>query len=221
MAMNNKLLAVLGALLLLAGTALAASISLTVSSLSSITQGETATLTASVHAVGGEVSSVSLSLGALPTGLSTSDSLVQSAGTLSSGQSTSKSWTITGDSSGTYTLSVTATGTSVSSASSTASLVVNEPAFIDVQSFSCSETSVNLNQNFTITFSMKNTGGQSATATADAQYSTSFFTLVSGTDPWSNDLNAGSTGAVSWNFKGSGVGSSKTISIATTSTANN
>lgn len=199
----------------------AASLSLTLPSLSPITQGNSTTLTASVQAVGGSVSGVSLTLGALPTGLSTTDSLVQSVGSLSSGQSSSKSWTITGDSSGSYTLTVTASGTGVSSSTSSVSLIVNEPAFIEVQNFSCTPTSLNVGSNVTISFNLKNTGGEATSVTADADYNSSIFSLSSGIDPWTNDINASQTGFVSWVFSTSDAGSNQKITADITSNSNN
>jgi hypothetical protein len=215
----KKILLIVALLVLLIGVVSAASISVSLNSLEAIAEGESVTLTATVSAVGDSVSNVSLQLGALPTGTTTSDSLIQSVGTLSSGQSSSKSWTIRGDVAGNYTFNVTATGTSVSDVFQNASLVVNTAAFIEVSDKTCSATTANVGDTITMNFIVKNIGGSSSTVTINLSGYSSKFTLSSGSASSSFALSAGSQSSKSYVFTATTAGSA-TITAAINSTAN-
>ncbi|MFA6419450.1 MAG: BatD family protein [archaeon] len=196
-----------------------ASLSLSLNSLGAVSEGETTTITATVTAVGDSVSNVSLQLGALPTGTSTSDSLTQSVGTLSSGQSSSKSWTVRGDIAGNYTFNITASGTSVSDVFQNASLVVNTAAYVDVTNKTCSDSTLIVGETVTMNFITKNTGGSSATVSINMSGYSSNFTLSSGSASSSFDLTAGSQSSKSYVFTATTAGTA-TINAAITSTKN-
>jgi len=216
----KKLLIILFALVAIMGTACAASLSVSINSLEAISEGDTVTLTATVTASGDSVSNVSLQLGALPAGTATSDSLTQSVGTLSSGQSSSKSWTIRGDVAGNYTFNVTASGTSVSDTFQNASLVVNTAAFIEASNKTCSATTAAVGDTVTMNFIVKNTGGSSATVTINMIGYSSNFTLSSGSASSSFALSAGSQSSKSYVFTAATAGTAA-ITAAITSTKNN
>jgi len=215
----KKLLLILLVLITIVSTASAASLSLSLNSLEAISEGDTITLTATVSAVGDSVANTSLQLGALPAGTATSDSLVQTIGTLSSGQSSSKSWTIRGDVAGNYTFNVTASGTSVSDTFQNASLIVNTAAFIEVSNKTCSATTTSTGNTITMNFIVKNVGGSPATVTINMSGYTSNFTLTSGSASSSSTLSAGSQSSKSYVFTATTAGT-PTITAGITSTKN-
>ncbi|MCX6800897.1 MAG: hypothetical protein NTZ73_01800 [Candidatus Diapherotrites archaeon] len=216
----KRILAVLIMLVAMVGFAAAASVSLSLNSLETIAEGETVTLTATVTAVGDSVGNVSLQLGDLSPGVSTSDSSTQSVGTLSSGQSSSKSWTIRGDVAGTYSFNVTASGTDVSDVFQNASMVVNTAAFIEISDKTCSETTMDIGETITMNFIVKNTGGSSATVTTTMSGYSSRFTLTSGSVTSSAEITAGSQSSKSYLFTAASAGTA-TITATVTSTENN
>jgi len=215
----KKILLVLFILAAMMSTVSAASLSLSLNSLEAISEGDTVTLTATVTAVGDSVGDTSLQLGALPVGTATSDSLVQSVGTLSSGQSSSKSWTIRGDVAGNYTFNVTASGTGVNDTFQNASLLVNTAAFIEVSDKTCSATTVNVDGTITMNFIVKNTGGSPATVAINMSGYSGKLTLSSGSASSSFTLDAGSQSSKSYVFTGSSAGTA-TITAGVTSTKN-
>ncbi|PIU21520.1 MAG: hypothetical protein COT15_01915 [Candidatus Diapherotrites archaeon CG08_land_8_20_14_0_20_34_12] len=216
--MNRVILAVLFFGLVIPNV-FGASLSLTLGSLSSVYEGQSVTLSATVQAIGGSVSNTDMQLGTLPSGLSTSDSLLQNVGTLSAGGSSAKTWGITANTAGTYTLTVTATGDSVSTVTSNATLAVTAAPFVSVSNLSCGSSSVTKDNNVTISYQLQNSGGTSTTITNDLSYDSSYFTLVQGSDPSSFDLNAGASTSATWKLKAIAC-ASKTITIAI-STLNN
>lgn len=216
----KRLLIFLFALFAVMGTACAASLSVSINSLETISEGDTITLTATVTASGDSVSNVSMQLGALPAGTTTSDSLTQSVGTLSSGQSSSKSWTIRGDVAGNYAFNVTASGTGVSDTFQNASLVVNTAAFIEASNKTCSVTTAAVGNTVTMNFILKNTGGSPATVTINMSDYSGNFTLSSGSSSSSFSLSAGSQSSKSYVFTAATAGTA-TITAVITSTKNN
>lgn len=217
--MVKKIFLILFILAAVLSTANAASLSLSLNSLEAISEGDTVTLTATVSAVGDSVGNVSLQLGALPVGTATSDSLVQSIGSLSSGQSSSKSWTIRGDVANNYTFNVTASGTSVSDTFQNASLLVNTAAFIEVSDKTCSATTASVGNTITMNFIVRNAGGSPATVTINMGGYSSNFTLTSGSASSSFTLSAGSQSSKSYVFTAT-IAGSPTITAAITSTKN-
>jgi len=215
----KRIFLILFILAVVLSTANAASLSLSLNSLEAISEGDTVTLTATVSAVGDSVGGVSLQLGALPVGTATSDSLVQSVGSLSSGQSSSKSWTIRGDVANNYTFNVTASGTSVSDTFQNASLLVNTAAFIEVSDKTCSATTASVGNTITMNFIVRNAGGSPATVTINMGGYTSNFTLTSGSASSSFTLSAGSQSSKSYVFTAT-IAGSPTITAAITSTKN-
>lgn len=211
--------ALLAMLMLSAGVFAAGSLSLSLNSLDPISVGDSATLTATVSASGDSVSNVQVSV-TLPTGLGTSDATTQNIGSLSSGQSSSKSWNITGNSADTYTITVSATGTSVTTQTSNATLTVNSPGLISVTETTKPASSLtSLSQTTSMVVSFSNTGGSSTQVTVSVSTS-SGLTLINGSSSTTFDLNAGQSTSQTWSFRMDSVGN-KTISAAITSTANN
>lgn len=97
---------------------------------SSFTRGSTFTLSTEVSCSGPQgVTCNSIQLTAnLPSGLSTSSGNPQSCGNMARGTSCSKSWTINTDSAGTYSITVSASGSNVASKTSNAiTVTVTEP----------------------------------------------------------------------------------------------
>ncbi len=194
------------------------SLTLSLNSLDPISVGGSTTLTATVSASGDSVSNVQTTI-TLPTGLSTSDSTTQSIGSLSAGQSSTKSWNISGDSAGSYTITVSATGTSVTTQTANATLTVNTPGSVDVTTTTTPASSLTAGQTTSLAISFSNSGGSSATVTASLS-TPSGMTLTSGSASNSFDLNAGQSSSLSWTFS-MDTNTSKTITVTITSTANN
>ncbi|MFH1235105.1 MAG: NEW3 domain-containing protein [Candidatus Diapherotrites archaeon] len=196
-----------------------AAVTLSANTPSPVYQGESATVTVTASASGSSASSVTVTIG-LPSGLSTSGSTSQTIASLSAGQSQSLSWTVTGDnaSSGAYTITFTASGGATANTSTQLSVLT--PPYIEVSDSSCPSSTANVGANLTVSFTLKNTGGGSTNAQADMSYSTSYFALKSGTDPWSQDINAGSQIALSYDFNANDTGA-RTITALITSSQNN
>ncbi|VVB99824.1 Uncharacterised protein [uncultured archaeon] len=184
--------------LLFAPSAFAAgSLTLSLNSLDAISSGDSVTLVPTVSASGDTVSNVQVSV-SLPSGLTTSGSTTQSIGQMNSGQTdNTKSWNITGNSGGTYTITVTATAQT-----STASLTVNSAPYISVTATSLPNTSstVAIGASTGLSLSFQNTGGATATVTANVTPS-SGLTMTSGNAANSFDLNAGQSSSLSWAFQ--------------------
>ncbi|MCX6803645.1 MAG: hypothetical protein NTY48_03670 [Candidatus Diapherotrites archaeon] len=215
----KKILLLLLAVMLAGFVSASGSISLSLNSLEAITEGDTVTLTGTVTTSGDSVSDVSLELGDLPSGTSTSDSASQLVGTLSSGQSSSKSWTIRGDVAGSYTFNVTASGTDVSSDFKNASLVVNTAGYVQISDKNCSATSiVKSSGTMTMSFIAQNTGGSSATVSINL--TNTGLTLSSGSTSTSFTLDSGSQSTRTYSFTAGPSAGAKTITSAITSTAN-
>ncbi|MBS3061486.1 MAG: hypothetical protein J4215_02805 [Candidatus Diapherotrites archaeon] len=194
------------------------SLSISLNSLDAINAGDSTSLVATVSASGDSVSNVQVSI-SLPSGLTTSDSTTQTAGTLSAGQSTTKSWTITGNSAGTYTITVTTTGTSVTTQTANATLTVNSPGFVTVSAQQSPASTLAASAITTLQLLYANTGGSSTTVSTTITPS-SGLTVSSGSATQSFDLNAGQSTSISWTFSMTGTGT-QTISAAISSTANN
>jgi len=182
-----------------------------------IYQGQTTTATATVTASGTSASNVTVTIG-YPAGVSIVGSASQVIASIPAGGSKSVSWTVKGEqaSSTPYTLTFTATG---ASSAANASLSVLTPPFIEVSNQSCSSTSINVQQTVTISFILKNTGGDVTNAQVDMDYNSDCFSLVTGQDPWSQDINAGGQVALSYDFKAIDAGT-ETITAHITSAYN-
>lgn len=217
--MNKRLFVVVAAMAFFASmTSAAGSLSLSLNSLDPVSVGDSATLTATVTASGDSVSNAQVSI-TLPTGLSTSDATTQNIGTLSSGQSSSKSWSISGNSADTYTITVSATGTSVTTQSSSATLTVNTAAFFAVTQVTSPASSLTNGGTTNLQLKFSNTGGSSGTVTIIVTPS-SGLTITSGTSQQSIDVNGGQDTTVTWTFRLDN-NSDQTISVTITSTENN
>lgn len=216
--MNRALLLLMALMSLCVGALAAGSLTLSLSSLDAITVGESATLVATVSASGDSVSNTQASI-TLPSGLTTSDSTTQSIGTLSSGQSTTKQWNITGNTAGSYTITITATGDSVTAQTSTATLTVSSPGNITVATQAAPTTdTVASGSSVTLSLLFSNTGGSSSTVTA-AVTPTSGLTMSSGNATNSFDLNGGQSNSLSWVFL-MGSTNNQTITVSISSTTN-
>jgi len=218
--MQKKLLLVFASMVFLAAGAFASgALSVSLNSLDPINVGGSVTLTATVSASGDNVSNAQASI-TLPTGLTSSDATTQSIGTLNAGSNSSKSWNITGGSSGTYTITVSASGDSVTTQTANATLTVNGAGFITVSTTtSPASTLTAIDQTTTLALSFSNTGGSSSTVTVATTPLTGL-TMTSGSSSNIFDLNAGQSSSLSWAFRMDTAGD-KTISVAITSTANN
>jgi hypothetical protein len=163
-----------------------------------IYQGQTTTATATVSASGTAASNVTVTIG-YPAGVSIVGSASQVIASIPAGSSKSVSWTVKGEqaSSTPYTLTFTATG---ASSSASVQLSVLTPPFIEVSNQSCSPTDINVQQTVTISFILKNTGGDATNAQVDMDYNSDCFSIVTGQDPWSQDINAGGQVALSYDF---------------------
>ena len=164
-----------------------------------IYQGQTTTVTVTVTASGTSASNVSVTIG-YPAGVSIVGSATQVIASIPAGGSQSVSWTVKGEqaSSTPYTLTFTATG---ASSASNAQLSVLTPPFIEVSNQSCSSTSINVQQTVTISFILKNTGGDATNAQVSvADYNSDCLQLVAGQASWSQDINAGGQVALSYDF---------------------
>jgi hypothetical protein len=195
-----------------------ASLSLTLSSLESIYEGETTTLTATVQAVGGTVSNVRVELAPLPNGLSTPDALIQQIGDLSAGASVSKSWVINGDVSGEYNLTVTASGTDVSDVYGNTSLRVLRAPFVE-STITCGDNAPNVGDDVVVSVQVTNVGEGDVNVTISPSYSTSYFQLKSGSQQWEAQLAANEQKSVAWTFSTEDAGT-ETITFLISSTAN-
>ncbi len=215
--MYRKLLA----LVLLAAILQCASAAVTLSANTPtpIHQGESTTVTVTASASGSSAINVTVTIG-LPSGLSTSGSTSQTIASLSAGQSQSLSWTVTGDNSSSEAYTITFTASGGATANTSTQLSVLAPAYIEVSNSSCFSSTANVGDTLTLSFTIKNTGGDATNAQVDISYSSSYFALKSGTDPWSQDINAGSQVALSYDFNANDTGA-KTITVLVTSNQNN
>src|SRR3989338_1416351 len=211
-------LALLAVLLALAGSDASAALSLSLNPLDAISQNSTAVLTATVTASGSDASGVSVSL-TLPSGLSTSDSTTQSIGTLGAGASTSKSWTLSGDQAGDYTITVSASGTSLQTVTQTASLSVTSPASFTVTVVTNPASTVTGTSSTNLALKFTNSGGSSGDVTVDLGGFSTQLTLSQGSDPWTVSVAADGEQTLTWTFTGKANGTAS-ITAAVTSTAN-
>jgi len=210
---------------LLGFSSAALSVTLSLSS-SSIAEGESTTLTANISGSDSGVSA-SLSGDAILSGdLIVSPAAVagvstQAVGTVTT--TTSKSWVVQGNSSGTYTLLVTINGATYSTTGTT-NLTVNTPANLELITSSCdSDTSLSDNEAYTLNYTIRNTGGTSASVLNTGSYTSTHFSsitapaLSSFTAPSGTiAIDSGETKTVSWTFVADQSTSARTgtISIA-------
>jgi len=172
---------------------------------SGIAEGDSTTLTATISGSDSGVSAELSSDGMLNGYLTTSPAAIagvstQAVGTVSS--TTSKSWIIQGVSAGTYDLLVTVSGASSSTTGST-TLTVDSPANVSLQSSTCdSDSDLSDGKIFSVSYTLRNTGGVSATILNDATYSTTNFPTViaPALTNYYIDVGAGQTKTVSWSF---------------------
>jgi len=165
-----------------------------------IYQGESTTVTVTATASGTSANNITITIG-LPAGLSTSGSTSQIIASLSAGQSQSLSWVVTGDNASTEPYTITFTASGGATASTTTQLSVLTPPFIEVSNQSCSSTDINVQQTVTISFILKNTGGDVTNAQVSvADYNSDCLQLVAGQASWSQDINAGGQVALSYDF---------------------
>lgn len=212
--MKAWLFAIAFALVFLAGSAFATgSISVSLNSLNAIAVGESATVTATVAASGDNASAAQVAI-SLPSGLTTSDSTTQSIGTISAGSSSTKSWSVYGNSEGTYTITVTASATGVTSQTANATLVVSNSALVQTTTITAPASSLAAGGTTTFAVQYSNNGGVSATVNYSLSYG-SGLTLSSGASSGSFDLNAGGSTTRSWTVSMSGTGN-QTVTLATT-----
>lgn len=214
--MKKILLAIL-AIALLAGFAHAATSITSSVSPSTITQGSTAVVTATVSATGETETNVQVQITAT-SGITIGSSTTQTISSITAGSSQSVSWTVTGAvaSADPYTITTTITGGS----SSQAYLTVNSPALISTSNFSCNKTSMVYTDTVSMTFTVENNGGTET----NVQVTTSAtkLSLSSGTASWSSDVNGGGSAALNYTFTGSSTNcGTAVISSAITSNSNN
>jgi len=89
-----------------------------------------------------------------------------------------------------------------------------------VDNESCPSTTANVGDDLSISFLLKNTGGDSTNVQVDMSYSSTYYNLKTGSDPWSSDLNAGGQAALSYDFNALDAGASA-ITALITSNQNN
>lgn len=204
---------------LLTFSVVSAAVTLSTNTPDPIYQGQSTTVIVTATASGTSASNVNITIG-LPAGLSTSSPTSQMIASLAAGQSESLSWVITGDNASTEPYTITFTASGGATASTTTQLSVLTPPFIEVSNQSCSPTDIDVQQTVAISFVLKNTGGDATNAQVNMDYNSGAFSLVSGQDPWSQDINSGGQVALSYDFNAIDAGT-ETITAYITSAYNN
>lgn len=215
--MKRKLLVLV--LLIALFQSVSAAVSLSANTPDPIYQGESTTVTVTATASGTSASNVTITIG-LPSGLSTSSATQQMIASISAGQSQSVSWTITGDNASSTPYTITFNASGGATASTTTQLSVIAPPYIEVNSKVCPSSTANVGDDLTVSFTLRNSGGDVTNTQVDMSYSTSYLNLKSGSDPWSQDINAGGQVALSYDFNAINSGSA-TITALITSNQNN
>lgn len=192
---------------------------------SGIAEGDTATLTANISGSDTSVTAELSSDGILDGYLTTSPTAIagvstQAVGTVSS--TTSKSWVIQGVSSGTYTLLVTVSGASSSTTGST-TLTVDSPANVTLVDYTCdSDATLSDGEIYSVSYTLENTGGVSASILNDATYSAHFSSVtVPALSSYYITVGAGQTKTVSWSFAADQSTTERTGSISIDLTGGN
>jgi len=172
---------------------------------SSIAEGDSATLTATISGSDSSVTAELSSAGMLDNSLTTSPAAsggisTQVVGTVSN--TTSKSWVIQGNASGTYTLLVTVSGSSSSTTGST-TLTVNTPANVTLQDYDC-DGDINLEDGdtYNISYILRNTGETSATVVGEPSHAGCEFdvSVTGATSEYEVSLASGQTKTVVYQF---------------------
>ena len=137
----------------------------------------------------------------LPTGLSTTDSLTKSIGTISTGSTESQSWSVTGDIAGNYLsgISISVSGSNTNSDSDTTGLLVKSPPSI-VGGISCAATdSKVIKTGFTVTVTVQNIGDMEATGIS-VDLSSSPSLTITGNPQSITSISGGSSNSVSYSL---------------------
>ncbi|MDD4983770.1 MAG: hypothetical protein PHH82_02945 [Candidatus ainarchaeum sp.] len=165
----SNIITMIFGILLLSTFGFALSVSLSFSD-SSMGVGDSTTLTATVSGtdtgVTAELSGTGITSEALTTSpVAVSGISTQSLGSIS--DTTTTSWIIQGNAVGTYSLLVTISGDSASTTGTT-TLVVNNPANIILDDYSCNSGDSNLSSGntYTVSYTLRNSGEESATITS-------------------------------------------------------
>jgi len=201
----TKLFTLVLAALLLSSFAFAAlSVTLSLSD-SSIAEGDSTTLTATISGSDSSVTAELSTDGFLDNSLTTSPAAIdgvstQVVGTVSN--TTSKSWVIQGNAYGIYALLVTVSGDSSSTTGST-TLIVNTPANITLQDSEC-DSDVNLEggDTYSISYILRNTGETSTTIVGEPIHTGCSFDIstTGATSEYEVSLASGQTKTVVYQF---------------------
>lgn len=140
----------------------------------------------------------------LPSGLSTTDSLSKSIGTISAGSTESQSWSVSGDVAGNYLggISISVSGSNTNSDSDTTGILVKSSPSI-VGGISCAATdSKVLKSSFTVTVTVQNLGDMEATGISVVLNSSPSLTISN--NPKSiTSISGGSSDSVSYSLNSS------------------
>ncbi len=216
--MKRKILALVFLIAVL--QSVSAAVTLSANTPDPIHQGESATLTVTATASGTSASNVTITIG-LPSGLSTSSSTSQMIASIQAGQSQSVSWTVTGDNASSQPYTITFNASGGATANTTTQLSVITPAYIEVSNTSCPSTTASVGDDLSVSFVLKNTGGDSTNAQAQLSYSTAYLNKKSGpANSWQQDINAGGQVALNYDFNAIDAGTA-TITVQITSNQNN
>jgi len=216
--MNRKILALVFLIAILQGVS--AAVSLSANTPEPIYQGESTTVTCTATASGTSASNVTITIG-LPAGLSTSGSTQQTIASIAAGQSQSVSWTVTGDNASSQPHTITFNASGGATANTTTQLSVLTPPYIEVSNTSCPSTTASVGDDLSVSFSLKNTGGDTTSAQAQLSYSTAYLNKKSGpASSWHQDINAGGQVALNYDFNAIDAGTA-TITVQITSNQNN
>ena len=137
----------------------------------------------------------------LPSGLSTTDSLSKSIGTISSGTTESQSWSVTGDVAGNYlgAISVSVSGSNTNSDSdSTGILVKSSPSIVGGVSCAATDSKV-LKNGFTVTVTVQNLGDMDATGIS-IDLSANPSLTITGNPKSISSVSGGSSSSVSYSL---------------------
>lgn len=187
---------------------------------SSIAETQSTTLTATITGSDTGVVATLTGSGITDGSLTPSPAAVEGVSTQAIGTvttSTSTSWIIQGNTAGSYSLSVTATGAEFSNSGST-TLTVTTPANVILQSSDCdSDVALVDDEEFEASFVVRNTGGTDATISGASTYSGCSFSIArTGTLSSSSNsisLSAGQTKTIIYDFTANASSSEQTCDI--------